>query len=120
MLSIVADRGDADVLIVRGRAPRDVEGAAWACGITQIEHTPDADYGYRFRVTRSTFSLAVSRLASGIDYDNFKGRVHDVDPDPARMDAYFRVWQAMRNFQQQVAARERREREEQLAEADDA
>lgn len=90
-LSIVAHRDQPDDLMVRARLPGDIERAFPG---RVAEHTPRADYPYRAIIPRAIVAKVLSDAATEIEYDNFKGSV----PDPARHDAYFEVWRAMRRL----------------------
>jgi hypothetical protein len=92
-LSIVRDRGDASRLLVRARRIEDVS-RCWPGA--SIAKTPAADYGYRASIGEDEVIAAVTGAVRAIDYEtDFKGGVRE----PARHDAYLRVWSAMRGFQ---------------------
>lgn len=88
-LSIVAHRDRPDDLLVRARAPGDIEmvfpGAV-------VLSTPAADYPFRAVVDRRVVAGALLSRVAGIDYDNFKGSV----AEDTRHDAYLDVWAMMK------------------------
>lgn len=101
-VSVVAVRGSADRLLVRGRVREDVEHWRQLVGGRQrLMQTPAADYRWRFMTTRARLARAFAKMiAEGIRYDNFKRAVgHD---DQARARAYLEVWASMFRLQQSV------------------
>lgn len=110
-LSVVQDERDPLRLLVRARCEADLQSFVRTMEPTAGEplepaHTPDADYAYRVSISRQAFARYMRAVVEAIDYPNFKGRVHERDPDPLRTDAYFSTWQAMRRLQQRSALRE--------------
>jgi hypothetical protein len=107
-VSVVALKGSADRLVVRGRVKIDIQTwHKWAGSLSRggkVKHTPKADYPWRFVTTRKAFAGAIERMVTeGLQYGNFKGVVgHD---DPERADAYMDVWSVMRRLQQGVETR---------------
>lgn len=99
MLSIVEDRNDPDMLLVRARVKGDILRAFAGDRGPRIRErkTPKADYLFRARISRARVARAMHRRIVGIDYDNFKNSVQADD----RHDAYLRVWGAMHTFQTQ-------------------
>lgn len=93
--SVVADRNDThgDVW-VRARSVDDLRAVRDAgYGIGRITALKYADYPYRARVSRSEWGRYLADALAGVDYPNFKNRVHA--RDRARADVYLDVWQAM-------------------------
>lgn len=100
-VSVVKHRHLPGMLLVRGRARDDLENFVRLLeeigGKTHsIQETPQADYRFRVVACKRTVAKVLARIATDIDYPNFKDEVHG---DPARDSAYMRVWTAMRNFQ---------------------
>lgn len=96
-LSIVAHRTKPGVLLVRARRAGDIRAAFPRRG---VEVTPAADYRYRAEIPGCEVAAAIARQVCAIDYDNFKGSVHD----GPRHDAYMRVWSAMAAYQHAEAS----------------
>lgn len=106
-LSVVADRDNADRLMVRSRVRGDIERAFAAAGVPVpddgVAETPNADYRFRVFVDRAAFaSLVLPELVRSIDYPNFKGSVRD----DRRHDAYMDAWSVMHRFQRLSLAAE--------------
>lgn len=91
-LSIVADRDDADRLLVRGRLPGDIERAF---PDAQVRETRDADYRFRAFIPRSAVASRLAEAVDRIDYPNFKSSVRQ----DWRHDLYLSVWQVMARAQ---------------------
>jgi hypothetical protein len=73
-LSVVQDRTNPDMLLVRARVKGDIE-KHFPDSITT--ETPDADYLYRANIPRQEVATAIARIATDIDYSNFKNSVKD-------------------------------------------
>jgi hypothetical protein len=116
-LSIVEDRADSELLIVRARLPGDIEALlivrARLPGDIEavipgafVKVTTDADYRYRATVPRHWVVEAMARAVERIDYPNFKGSLprdfdgmRDLDMAEARRVAYHACWAAMVDMQ---------------------
>jgi hypothetical protein len=94
--SVVAHRERKGSLLVRTRAWADAESLRRYLGCsTPLIRTPDADYPFRFVVTRKNFARAMLQFAfDDLDYGNFKGRVFESDPERERV--YAEVWALLR------------------------
>ena len=70
------DRG-AGMVTVRARVRGDSKSlrAKYLPGLGEIEGTPERDYAWRGRVTKSDLAAALGRIALDIDYANFKSEV---------------------------------------------
>ena len=105
-LSIVADNRDPDRLMVRARAPGDIERFLSGHGLSTlpaIVETPDADYRFRVSAPRDVVNRALSERLQGISYPNFKNSVRERD----RHLAYQETWDAMRLFQERRRRKKR-------------
>lgn len=93
--SVVEDKDDPSVLLVRARDKDDAHRMAARLDVT-VEDTNDRehDYPYRMRVDRSTFAGELSSEVMDLDYTNFKDRVHSVRGF-SRSLIYSRVWSWM-------------------------
>ena len=105
-LSMVRDGEVPNHLLVRARVRADLEQFVelcqdfYRCPIPGgIRESTNTDYRFRASVPAAAAGGILGMLASGIHYQNFKNRVHDVDPDPARHRAYIEVWTAMERLQ---------------------
>lgn len=93
-LSIVKDKDDAELLMVRARMRGDIERVFRGAKVR--ETPPPADYRFRARIDRHEVADALRYEALQIDYTNFKKSV----PDKSRHDAYLRVWSVMAREQE--------------------
>ena len=96
--SVVANRHDPELVLVRTRVRDDLEGLRDLVPELEIEHTPRADYEWRAAVRRPAWTAVVCSLAAGIDYGNFKDAVaHAQGLDRASL--YAIVWATLRDLQ---------------------
>jgi hypothetical protein len=91
-LSVVADRGNPDRLLVRARVDGHIEAVFPEA---EIFTNAGADYFYRAFISREEVALALSKEVREIDYDNFKSSV----PDQPLHDSYVGVWRVMHKLQ---------------------
>lgn len=102
--SAVQHEDDPDLIHVRARFQGDLERMLHLLGIEErVLETPHNDYRFRVNLSRETWTHFLAREAAGIDYTNFKARVHQVTPDLGRNSAYMSVWWAMRSQQEKQA-----------------
>ena len=94
-LSVVEDKTNPDMLLVRARVKGDIE-KHFPDSITT--ETPDADYLYRASIPRQEVATAIALIATGIDYSNFKNSVKD----HRRAKFYAEVWAAMYKMQDEL------------------
>jgi hypothetical protein len=121
--SAVENRYQPDFILVRSRWKKDLERllrylspsrldetfdqplhdeseASWNRTDLSIQETPSADYPFRMNVTKREWSNYLRSTAEGIDYGNFKDRIHassaDNDDPEGRLEKYFQVWAALR------------------------
>lgn len=105
--SAVQNDKDPSLIHVRARFKGDLERLLKTHkGIVgkpapKILHTSFGDYAYRTDIPRDKFAQIVAAEASGIDYTNFKNRVHD---GTSRDGAYMNVWCVMRGAQSRQGA----------------
>ncbi len=108
--------------MVRARVRGDLENlrhlpALEGIGLPPVVLTPDADYPCRLVVTTAQKDAIVKALADGIDYGNFKSRVHE-RPDQTRKNrAYMEVWSAMSRTEEPGAREEARQVEKKTGNA---
>jgi len=86
--SVVARRDDASKVLVRARCERDIDALSDLLPGAKSVHTPDADYHWRLECTVQEWSAAVAKMATEIDYPNFKAAISD----KAHHRAYLDVW----------------------------
>jgi hypothetical protein len=84
-ISIVQDRNNSDLLIVRARRP-EVLTKLWPQ--EPITVTNDSDYKYRVFISRPQMVKALSQEILTLDYGNFKSSVSD----PTLSDLYHHIW----------------------------
>lgn len=101
-VSAVVHRDDSEMLMVRARDKKSLEGLAEMSGV-KTSHTPGGDYPHRVVVSKSEFQEWLMDRVVKMDYDNFKSQVaktrghkfaaplhdvwsvmHDVEEDDAR------------------------------------
>lgn len=96
MYSVVEHREDPQRMLVRCRARGDL--IALAAQIPGLEgrvfYDDQADYPWRAEVSRSEWALAAARLATEVDYDNFKDAVARAQGHK-RAHVYHDVWNAL-------------------------
>lgn len=97
MLSVVAHREKAGVLMVRARIKGDIERVFPRAKVTR---TPNADYLYRAELKATTVASRMARAVEGINYTNFKGSVSK--KEPLRSQAYSWVWDDMFQLQDRL------------------
>lgn len=105
-VSVVAHRDRPDHLLVRARARGDLENfcrVAAEDGIDGFDpvgifNLESADYRWRLEVRRDDFAALSEALVRRIDYDNFKNRVKERDPDRAYL--YMDVWSDLHRIQE--------------------
>lgn len=91
-VSVVEDRSDSSLLVVRARKEGDVERflqGAMAAELRVVQ-TDHADYRFRASVPRRVVARVLEAVALSLDYPNFKDSVDDKD----RHDVYLEVWYA--------------------------
>ncbi len=99
--SIVRHEKMPDMFMVRSRAAGDLENlrglpALADADLPPVVTTPNADYPCRLVVTGAQKDAIVKALADGIDYPNFKSRVHERPDQAGKNRAYMEIWSAMR------------------------
>src|SRR5689334_19998524 len=90
-LSIAADPGNPDLLLVRARAAGDIERVFPG---TEVTDTPERDYRYRALIGRDAVAQALYEAARRVHYSQLKASVTEHD----RRLAYFDVWRRMLEF----------------------
>lgn len=92
-ISAVVDVTNDDRLVVRSRDRISLEPLERASGC-RIVVGAGTDYPYRVLCPRDVFADWLLESVSGVDYSNFKSRVHDTRGDDFA-DALMDVWSAM-------------------------
>jgi hypothetical protein len=100
MLSIVAERSNPGVLLVRARSAGDIEQVF---PDAEVSETPTADYRFRAEVPTETVAEALATQVRGIDYPNFKSTIRET----GRLHAYHDVWSVMARYQELKHPRDR-------------
>ena len=99
LYSVVAQRDDPDLMIVRARTRGDIEGLSNRyLPVGEIDEETGTDYPFRIFVARDEFERAAAALARDIDYDNFKNAVA-ARQGHGRADLYHDVWALLRRLQ---------------------
>jgi phage gp29-like protein len=84
LLSIVEDRNDKKLLMVRARRREHITKVFPHA--TPI-HTPNADYHWRISVTRGQVQAVMIQMLDNLDYDNFKDAAN-----PMLKTVYSNIW----------------------------
>lgn len=101
--SIVEDRDDPDRLLVRARVKGDIE-RLWPK--SKVTEDAGSDYAFRARLSRNAVQKVLVSEIKAIDYDNFKQRIGDKDPE--REHWYHKVWSMMTAMQSFLKPRRKR------------
>jgi hypothetical protein len=96
-ISVVADRGNPDRLLVRARVAGHIEAVFPKA---EVFTDAEADYYYRAFIDREEVAQKLSEEVREIDYDNFKASV----PDQPLHDSYVGVWRVMHKLQDSLTA----------------
>jgi hypothetical protein len=91
-LSVVADRNNKNLLLVRARVAGHIETVFPKA---EVFTNDGADYLYRALISRAEVGRAISAEVRGIDYDNFKRSV----TNQALHDCYLGFWSLMHKLQ---------------------
>jgi hypothetical protein len=108
-VSAVVHFDDPDLLMVRARDRKSLDGLREVAGVSSVTDTPDGDYPHRIVVRKSDFSEWLLDSIGKMAYHNYKSRVatvrgydfaaplhdvwevmHDVEEDPYRKSMYHR------------------------------
>ena len=91
-VSVVEDRADSTMLVVRARRAGDVERFIEGSMLAELRvvQTDHADYRFRASVPRRVVARALEAAALALDYPNFKDSVEEDE----RHAIYSRVWSA--------------------------
>ena len=73
-ISAVVHRDNAEMLMVRARDRKSLDGLEKLAGVKQT-NTPDGDYPHRVVVSKSDFQEWLMNRVVEMDYDNFKSQV---------------------------------------------
>jgi hypothetical protein len=101
--SVVEDRNDPSMLVVRARVELDALTLQSRLQdqrvYVRVKHTPAADYAYRLFVPRQAWSVYLQNAVEAIDYPNFKDAVRR-EQGAARAHTYLDVWGTMWTLQE--------------------
>ena len=94
--SVVRKPEDGPRLTIRSRARADLVALRrdYLPNLSRIVERPQADYQFRAFASRRDFARAAAKIASEIDYPNFKDEVR-LELGQARAATYHRVWVAL-------------------------
>lgn len=98
--SVVQDRDDEHMVIVRARVREDLARISlrYFEGGGSIISTPAHDYPYRFIANRAHLAAGLLRVADDLRYTNFKTAAHDIDSSDLREDVYATIWSELRRL----------------------
>lgn len=93
-LSVVRDKNDSKLLVVRARRKEHLRAFLDGCGLTEVQavHYPEADYAYRAWVSPGTFAEWLGRQAKAIEYTNFKDACADAGAGRPYLECLMAVW----------------------------
>ena len=85
---------------IRARVKNDLHNLIDRCSLDEdIIDTSNSDYRYRITVDRVDLNRVMDSIVDDLDYSNFKSMVHGVEDQKDKMNAYYKVWQAMYELQ---------------------
>ena len=93
-LSIVQDKDDPDMLLVRGRVRGDIEKYF---PDAEVKETPDNDYLFRAFIPRMRVAGEIAVAVNAISYTNYKASV-----PRNRQLWYGRIWGVMIDLQERI------------------
>src|SRR5687767_13175947 len=96
--SVVAHRTRSGYVVVRARTREDLEALKQRIPSLELFEGAGTDYRWRAVVKTSDWQNALSALAGGIDYDNFKNAVAERQGSE-RARVYAGVWSVVRALQ---------------------
>ena len=104
--SVVAHRFEEDTVIIRCRVKQDLLNLEpFLPGIKKEVYTDlSADYPYRANVPAGAWALAMARMSTEIDYDNFKNAVADRQ-GKKRANIYMGVWSHLLKLEPRAISR---------------
>jgi hypothetical protein len=85
---------------VRARSERDLRNLADLIG-AEPQRSDQSDYRCRIRCRKEEWAQALATMAREIDYDNFKSRIGQDDPDRAHL--LDDVWSVLYELQRRDA-----------------
>lgn len=97
--SVVADRNDASMLVVRFRSKFHADEFIKVFTGYKVYKDEYADYLYRTFIPRIVFAEIMSDLMSDIEYDNFKDSVADRGCIISEHNTLMNVWADLRDYQ---------------------
>ena len=100
-VSAVRHYEERDKLVVRARDKKSLQSLATTANL-EIISTPLNDYPYRVHVADSVFAAWLSEQTMGVDYTNFKDRVHETRGHHFA-DTLLSVWSAMHQVEDKGA-----------------
>jgi hypothetical protein len=102
--SVVRDRQTKGRVLVRARAKADIMNLyrrfSRRFKMTPPRSDETRDYRWRISMRKKDWVKIVARLASEIDYTNFKDEVHKRSDQANKHSAYLSVWSALLRVQQ--------------------
>lgn len=98
--SVVADRNDASMLVVRFRSKFHADEFGKVFTGYKVHKDEYADYLYRAFVPKVLFAEIMSDLMRDIDYYNFKNSVADRGCTTREHTALMNVWSDLRDYQE--------------------
>lgn len=109
-VSAVSHREQADTVIVRARAREHlIAFANYEPAPPHTRHpkrTVDADYLFRFTMSRVEYAATVASIAARVDYDNFKNECAERKAPRVWLSALHKVWSILYSFQDHTSAHE--------------
>lgn len=92
---------ESDLYFVRARLRGDLESLNELMGWEhEIHQWPQADYRFRIMVDLEGLLEMMVRMATALDYPNFKGRIYERESQSHKLGSYHRIWEIMSGLQE--------------------
>lgn len=99
--SVVQHRDNPDQFLVRARVANDLTNLmVLGHFLREIVSLPDANYPYRFTLSREEWENIAHLLAQNVDYPNFEERVHQLPDQTSKNRVYLKVWDTLSALQE--------------------
>lgn len=94
--SVVQHRDDPERFLVRARVANDLTNLmVLGHFLREIETRPNANYPYRFILSRQEWEQIAHLLVQNVDYPNFEERIHQLPDQSTKKRAYGEIWNSL-------------------------
>jgi hypothetical protein len=91
-----------DTYFVRARVRQDLVNLVNLLDLeTEVHEWDQADYRYRIVVNAQRLIVIMTKLATTLDYPNFKGRIGELEDQRNKLGSYHKIWSAMADLQRE-------------------